>query len=704
MPAGVEVFADGDVQAQLKAIKKELKEWERTFVDREGRKPDKNDIAEDREIARRYKLYAKLKNQGGKEDLGAGKDASAPKSKKQTEGTHESDDYARERYIERDTLRDEQKESRTDNYTNSKESKETRRNRTASKDRLKSNEERSSVASSSSAATTNDPPKPNYYTLPDNFRLKRTTVASGPISTVGQFTPVSRPSSAGAFGASVQASISTNSPLQDFSTLSNIFKSTVVPVAPQRSPPSDPITSIMDRKRQIESIARASTPTKSPSSNPPNPLSSTAPASSSASQPPRVTQIVVQATPEPPATDLVEEEIDDEPAPPVDYTELAKPYDPTEDDEEHHEEMGSSESFTSPRVSEKSDPGEIQIHHMDEGELNHVDGEEDVRVVEKDSEKHIGSEERNKDVVEVAQQAAAKAESGAQVAMVTAPGGILVPAKPRAIENPPLFRRLLLDGIIRCRLYRKKTLYDKAHPIFTLFNETDDKFLLAARKRKKSKSVHFVISTSQDDLTKDSKNYVAKLKANYQRTNFILYDARSYVKNRLDKGLREAACISYSKTVLPREMSVAIPSLNQPDENANFGDDEASTTSPQTPSTPLGSSSRKSSASSVNDAGTPTGGIMADVKSNNGQRLLFLRNKSPRWNEATQSHCLNFGGRVTQPSIKNFQLIAEGEDGYIVMQFGRCGTDYFTLDARFPLTPLEAFAIALTTFDAYDSA
>jgi len=25
--------------------------------------------------------------------------------------------------------------------------------------------------------------------------------------------------------------------------------------------------------------------------------------------------------------------------------------------------------------------------------------------------------------------------------------------------------------------------------------------------------------------------------------------------------------------------------------------------------------------------------------------------------KATQSHCLNFSGRVTQPSIKNFQLI-----------------------------------------------
>jgi len=37
------------------------------------------------------------------------------------------------------------------------------------------------------------------------------------------------------------------------------------------------------------------------------------------------------------------------------------------------------------------------------------------------------------------------------------------------------------------------------------------------------------------------------------------------------------------------------------------------------------------------------------------------------------------------------------------MQFGRCGEHHFTLDARYPLTPIEAFAIALSTFDAYDN-
>ncbi|KAJ3116327.1 hypothetical protein HDU96_009887 [Phlyctochytrium bullatum] len=241
--------------------------------------------------------------------------------------------------------------------------------------------------------------------------------------------------------------------------------------------------------------------------------------------------------------------------------------------------------------------------------------------------------------------------------------------KPVEITNPKLFSRVPLESILRCKLYRKKNLLDKAHPSFFLYNEADDKFLLAARKRKKSKSVNYLISTSQEDLTKDSEHYAAKLRANFQRTNFILYDARHYNKNLKDKGLTELACVTYSKTVLPREMEVAIPSL------------------------------------AVDESGNGlTKDIMADIKSQNTETLMFLQNKPPRWNETTQSHCLNFGGRVTQPSIKNFQLILGKNDSYIVMQFGRCGPDYFTLDVCYPMTPMEAFAIALTTFDAYDSA
>ncbi|KAJ3086951.1 hypothetical protein HK102_012104, partial [Quaeritorhiza haematococci] len=62
MPAErISLASPADVEQEIKRIKKELKEWEHTFAEREGRKPSKQDIAQDKDIARQYKAYAKLK-------------------------------------------------------------------------------------------------------------------------------------------------------------------------------------------------------------------------------------------------------------------------------------------------------------------------------------------------------------------------------------------------------------------------------------------------------------------------------------------------------------------------------------------------------------------------------------------------------------------------------------------------------------------
>lgn len=44
--------------------------------------------------------------------------------------------------------------------------------------------------------------------------------------------------------------------------------------------------------------------------------------------------------------------------------------------------------------------------------------------------------------------------------------------------------------------------------------------------------------------------------------------------------------------------------------------------------------------------------------------LLELHNKTPVWNDDTQSYVLNFHGRVTQASVKNFQLVHD-DDGTV---------------------------------------
>ncbi|KAG7272837.1 hypothetical protein CRUP_025817 [Coryphaenoides rupestris] len=66
----------------------------------------------------------------------------------------------------------------------------------------------------------------------------------------------------------------------------------------------------------------------------------------------------------------------------------------------------------------------------------------------------------------------------------------------------------------------------------------------------------------------------------------------------------------------------------------------------------------------------------------NTDNLVTLMNKSPSWNEQSQSYVLNFHGQ-----------------DYIVMQFGRVAEDVFSMDYSFPLCALQAFAITLSSFD-----
>ena len=40
--------------------------------------------------------------------------------------------------------------------------------------------------------------------------------------------------------------------------------------------------------------------------------------------------------------------------------------------------------------------------------------------------------------------------------------------------------------------------------------------------------------------------------------------------------------------------------------------------------------------------------------------VYVMANKQPLWNEATQVYQLDFGGRVTQESAKNFQIELDG--------------------------------------------
>jgi len=109
---------------------------------------------------------------------------------------------------------------------------------------------------------------------------------------------------------------------------------------------------------------------------------------------------------------------------------------------------------------------------------------------------------------------------------------------------------------------------------------------------------------------------------------------------------------------------------------------------------------------SVDESGramsSPTGAedIVPRIKDRNLRDLSYLINKPPRWNEQVNAYVLNFNGRVTMASVKNFQLVDPDEHNIIVLQFGRVGKDEFTMDMHYPISPLQAFAITMSSFDS----
>ena len=141
---------------------------------------------------------------------------------------------------------------------------------------------------------------------------------------------------------------------------------------------------------------------------------------------------------------------------------------------------------------------------------------------------------------------------------------------------------------------------------------------------------------------------------------------------------RDLGVVMYAPNVLgsrgPRKMQVGFPAISQE------------------PSARVSSRDR---APSGDDSS-----ILSLMKDRNHAGLAFLINKPPRWNEQVGAYVLNFNGRVTMASVKNFQLVDPDEHNSVVLQFGRVAKDEFTMDMQWPISPLQAFAITMSSFDS----
>ncbi|KAM9799020.1 uncharacterized protein ACBT44_015573 isoform 2-T2 [Syngnathus typhle] len=231
---------------------------------------------------------------------------------------------------------------------------------------------------------------------------------------------------------------------------------------------------------------------------------------------------------------------------------------------------------------------------------------------------------------------------------------------------------------VKCRVTRDQRGMDKSmYPLYYLHLDNDKKtFLLAGRKRKKSATSNYLISIDATDLSRGGDNFIGKLRSNLMGTKFTVFDNALNPERALpdlSNARQELAAIIYETNVLgmkgPRRMSVIIPGMDKDNERV--------------PLRPR------------NDYD----GLLIRHQNRRMENLIHLHNKTPVWNEESSSHVLNFNGRVTQASIKNFQIVHSKDLDYIVMQFGRIADDIFTLDYKYPMCAVQAFAIALSSFD-----
>lgn len=61
--------------------------------------------------------------------------------------------------------------------------------------------------------------------------------------------------------------------------------------------------------------------------------------------------------------------------------------------------------------------------------------------------------------------------------------------------------------------------------------------------------------------------------------------------------------------------------------------------------------------------------LLARWQNKNTESVIELHNKTPVWNDDTQSYVLNFHGRVTQASVKNFQIIHDNDREFFALIF-----------------------------------
>ncbi|KAJ3374112.1 hypothetical protein GGF31_008328 [Allomyces arbusculus] len=250
---------------------------------------------------------------------------------------------------------------------------------------------------------------------------------------------------------------------------------------------------------------------------------------------------------------------------------------------------------------------------------------------------------------------------------------------PRPSEVADFLRQPVPQGHkVQCRIVRHRDGMDKMAPGYEVFLEFGQQrfFVMSARKlKKRNGSTYGIYLAPLDQIQKTSA--LAKVRSNFLGTAFtITAPVRDAPRPRdgAVKPREELAAVLYEPNILgfkgPRKMTILLPTMTKSGERERIIPTQESET------------------------------LLGRMKTGNDPKLLVLHNKAPQWNEDTHSYVLNFNGRVTVASVKNFQIVHDNDIDYIIMQFGRTEDGTFAMDCQYPVSPLQCLGMCLTSFDA----
>ncbi|CDW83825.1 tubby-like protein [Stylonychia lemnae] len=243
-------------------------------------------------------------------------------------------------------------------------------------------------------------------------------------------------------------------------------------------------------------------------------------------------------------------------------------------------------------------------------------------------------------------------------------------------------------GMLQFEIQRKKSGFSILHPSFHLYLEKggDEKVsILFAKKRPFNKTANFLISTEKSKNRRGGEECLGKLRSNENKERYQLFNDGDNPKNMHKvplQGIRnEHMAIQYKYVPCSigklRKAKVIIPGVDP----ANGKAKEFK---------PL-----KKEDTMIKRIEDPA---------SSGNFYAFVDNP-PQWNPKTHGYHYDFKGRISEASVKNFQMIPyqDGQKGVnirgFVAQFGRTNDNVFKLDAQYPFSIFQAFGLALTVFD-----